>query len=136
MIHHGGILVSVRPSSPYSNQSEFVSTLPALLESRRLSSLRSPNHSSPGPSLLRRRLPPLVTIEDEMWQRPKALTLASTIFNVPSAFASTQETLRAHSRKSVFLAIFPGLAKPKSVTLLYIYLTTTKYIVFKLERIR
>jgi hypothetical protein len=44
--------------------------------------------------------------------------------------------LRAHPRKSVFLAIFPGLAKPKSVTLPYIYLTTTKHIIFKLERIR
>ena len=44
--------------------------------------------------------------------------------------------LRAHPRKSVFLAIFPGLAKPESVTSPYIYLTTTKYIVFKLERIR
>lgn len=82
----------VRPSSPCSNQSEFVSTLPALLESRRLSSLRSPNHNSISPRLLRRRLPPLVAIEDVLWQRQKALnTSLSSIFNVPSAFASTQE---------------------------------------------
>jgi hypothetical protein len=44
--------------------------------------------------------------------------------------------LRAYPRKSVFLAIFPGFAKPKSVTLSYIYLITTKYIVFELEGIR
>jgi hypothetical protein len=36
----------------------------------------------------------------------------------------------------VFLAIFPGLAKPKSVTLPYIYSTIIKHIVFKLERVR
>jgi hypothetical protein len=36
----------------------------------------------------------------------------------------------------VFLARFPGLAKPKSVTLTYIYSTTTMHIVFKLKRVR
>ena len=47
-----------------------------------------------------------------------------------------EKPLRAYLIKSVFLASFPGLAKPKSVTLPYIYSTTTKYIAYKLERVR
>jgi hypothetical protein len=44
--------------------------------------------------------------------------------------------LRAYPTKSVFLASFPGLAKPRLVTLPYIYSTNTKYIAYKLERVR
>ena len=111
----------VRPSSPCSNQSEFVSTLLALLESRRLSSLRSPNHNSISPRLLRRRLPPLVAIEDVLWQRQKALTLASQVYSMfhPRSLA------RKRPRWTAPTMILPTLGRSKQVERITLGILTT-----------